>query len=175
EFQPSIYTMKVKWQSSEKESEDRQVDFGMREFSTRGTQFTINGRPTFLRGTLECAVFPLTGFPATDIDTWLAIFKKCKSYGLNHIRFHSWCPPEAAFEAADRTGFYLHIECSSWANQGAVIGDGTPLDEYIYEESRRIVAAFGNHPSFCIMAYGNEPAGKNMTPYLKKFVAYCKQ
>ncbi|HWJ26060.1 MAG TPA: hypothetical protein VNS32_05930, partial [Flavisolibacter sp.] len=113
--------------------------------------------------------------PPTDTAAWMRIFRICRSYGLNHLRFHSWCPPDAAFEAADRMGFYLHIECSSWANQSTTIGDGKPLDEYIYEESRRIVATFGNHPSFCMMAYGNEPAGKNMVPYLTKFVTYWKQ
>ena len=70
---------------------------------------------------------------------WKNIFNVAKSYGLNHIRFHSWCPPEAAFDAADSAGFYLQIECSSWANQGATIGDGTPLDTFIYNESDRIV------------------------------------
>lgn len=174
EFHPNIYTMNVGIKQ-QKEKEDKiAITFGMRDFETKGTQFTINGRLTFLRGTLECAVFPKTGYPPTDVDSWMHIFKVCRSYGLNHVRFHSWCPPEAAFEAADRAGFYLHVECSSWANQGAVIGDGAPLDQYIYEESRRMVKAYGNHPSFCMMAYGNEPAGKNHEKYLTGFVNYCK-
>ena len=104
----------------------------------------------------------------------MRIFRICRSYGLNHVRFHSWCPPEAAFVAADLSGFYLQIECGSWANQGAVIGDGAPLDQYIYEESERIVKAYGNHPSFCMMVYGNEPDGKNSTKYLTNFVTYWK-
>ncbi|HTN36968.1 MAG TPA: hypothetical protein VL053_07815 [Arachidicoccus sp.] len=148
--------------------------FGMREFVAKGTQFTINGQLTFLRGTLECAIFPKTGYPPTDIAAWLRIFKICRSYGLNHMRFHSWCPPEAAFEAADKMGFYLQIECASWANQDATIGDGDPLDQYIYAESNRIIRAYGNHPSFCMMAYGNEPAGKNHVQYLTDFVKYWK-
>ncbi|HUP11818.1 MAG TPA: hypothetical protein VM187_06390, partial [Niastella sp.] len=90
------------------------------------------------------------------------------------MRFHSWTPPAVAFDAADRLGFYLHIECSSWANQGSPIGDGKPLDKYIYEESERVVKAYGNHPSFCMMAYGNEPSGDNHVKYLTDFVAYWK-
>ena len=61
----------------------------------------MNGRPVFLRGTLECSVFPLTGYPPTDVPAWQRIYRIMKSYGLNFIRFHSWCPPEAAFAAAD--------------------------------------------------------------------------
>ncbi len=125
--------------------------------------------------TLECAAFPKTGYPPTDIAAWLRIFKICRSYGLNHVRFHSWCPPEAAFEAADQTGFYLQVECSSWANQGATIGDGTPLDKYIYDESVHIVKTYRNHPSFCMMVYGNEPAGDKHLQYLTDFVNYWKK
>jgi hypothetical protein len=160
EFNPNLYTMKVALlQGIDKD--EKQVQFGMRAFETQGTQFTINGRTTFLRGTLECAIFPKTGYPPTDIDSWLRIFKIARSYGLNHMRFHSWTPPTAAFDAADRLGFNLHIECSSW-------------DKYIYEESERVVKTYGNHPSFCMMAYGNEPSGKNHVKYLTDFVAYWK-
>ncbi|KAA2243318.1 beta-galactosidase [Chitinophaga agrisoli] len=175
EFHPNVYQMTVAVSAGKPPYDIRQVLFGMREFATKGTHFTINGRPTFLRGTLECAAFPKTGYPPTDTASWMRIFRICRSYGLNHLRFHSWCPPEAAFEAADRSGFYLHIECSSWANQGAVIGDGKPLDAYIYEESRKIVKAYGNHPSFCMLLYGNEPAGKHHVQYLTDFVKYWKQ
>lgn len=174
EFHPDLYTLKIRISSGKANTEEKAVSFGMRDFSTQGTQFTINGRLTFLRGTLECAIFPKTGYPPMDVAAWMHIFKVCKSYGLNHIRFHSWCPPEAAFEAADHSGFYLQIECSSWANQGSAIGDGKPIDQYIYKESERIVQAYGNHPSFCMMAYGNEPAGKNLIEYLTEFVKYWK-
>ena len=174
EFNPNLYTMITKLQLDGKIINEKQVRFGMRKFSASGTQFTINGRLTFLRGTLECAIFPKTGYPPTDTASWARIFKICRSYGLNHMRFHSWCPPEAAFVAADRAGFYLQIECGSWANQGAVIGDGEPLDQFIYDESERIVKRYGNHPSFCMMVYGNEPAGKNLVKYLTGFVEYWK-
>ncbi len=146
----------------------------MREFMTNGTQFTINGRPVFLRGTLECAIFPKTGYPPTDTASWMRIFRIARAHGLNHMRFHSWCPPEAAFEAADHTGFYLHVECSSWANSGASIGDGKPLDKFLYDESERMIRAYGNHPSFCMMLYGNEPAGANQEKWLTEFVTYWK-
>lgn len=174
EFHPNIYSLKVQIKSNDGTNE-KQVQFGMREFASEGTQFTINGRKTFLRGTLECAIFPKTGYPPTDLSSWMHLFQKAKSYGLNHMRFHSWCPPEAAFAAADKLGFYLQIECSSWANQGAVIGDGKPLDQFIYDESNRMVKSYGNHPSFCMMTYGNEPDGMNYKEYLTAFVKYWKQ
>ena len=174
EFNPNLYNMHVSLKSGN-ESDDKNIAFGMRTFAADKTQFTINGRPTFLRGTLECAVTPLTGYPSTENAFWKNMFDVAKAYGLNHIRFHSWCPPEAAFDAADSAGLYLQIECSSWANQGATIGSSTPLDTFIYNESERINNNFGNHPSFCMMTYGNEPAGEHHTEYLTKFVEYWKQ
>jgi hypothetical protein len=174
EFNPNLYTMKVRLAEG-KTSDVKELRFGMREFGVSGTQLTINGRPIFLRGTLECAIFPKTGYPPTDLASWMRIFKICKSYGLNHMRFHSWTPPAAAFEAADRSGFYLQVECSSWAAQGATIGDGKPLDQYIYAESERVTNVYGNSPSFCMMAYGNEPSGKNHKQYLIEFVKYWKK
>lgn len=174
EFTPNVYQLAVQLDAGKGQQETQQVRFGMREFGAKGTQFTINGNPTFLRGTLECASFPKTGYPPTDVAAWQRIFATCKAYGLNHIRFHSWCPPEAAFVAADQAGLYLQIECSSWANQGATVGDGLPLDAYLYAESRRMVRAYGNHPSFCMMTYGNEPAGKQHVAYLTKFLNYWK-
>ena len=97
-----------------------------------------------------------------------------KTYGMNHMRFHSYCPPEAAFVAADITGVYLHVECSSWANQGTSIGNGGAVDRFIYEEGDRIIREYGNHPSFCMLAYGNEPAGRHQNQYLGKLISYWK-
>jgi hypothetical protein len=150
--------------------DEKTVTFGMREFGTKGTQFTINNRLTFLRGTLECCIFPLTGYPPTDVEDWLREFRIAKAHGLNHIRFHSWCPPEAAFEAADRLGMMFHVECPAWTT----IGDGKPIDKFIYAEGDRILKAYGNHPSFCMLAYGNEPGGANQKRFLGDLVNYWK-
>ena len=103
------------------------MHLGCEIFLQWGTQFAINDIPIFLRGTLECAIFPKTGYPPTDKKEWARIFSTIKSFGLNHVRFHSWCPPEAAFNMADSLGVYLQIECSSWANWGTGLGDGAPL------------------------------------------------
>lgn len=175
EFHPEIYQLTANLTGQISNAKDTyHTTFGMREFKADGKQLKMNGIPTFLRGTLECAIFPKTGYPATDLQEWLRIFDVCRAHGLNHVRFHSWCPPEAAFEAADQTGFYLHVECSSWANQSTSIGDGKPFDKYLYEESERMIENYGNHPSFCMMVYGNEPKGKNQAQFLTEFVNFWK-
>ena len=174
EFSPNMYTLEVALQSKLFNSK-KHLQFGMRKFEAKGTSFAINDRITFLRGTLECAIFPLTGYPPTDTAAWLRIFRIVKKYGLNHVRFHSWCPPEAAFVAADKLGVYLQVESASWANWGTTLGDGKPIDAYLYDESTRIMNAYGNHPSFCLFTYGNEPSGDNQNTYLNAFVNYWKK
>ncbi|WEA03965.1 glycoside hydrolase family 2 TIM barrel-domain containing protein [Mucilaginibacter sp. SJ] len=173
EFNPVLYRLTATLHTADGSTDIRQVDFGMHEFKADGKTFTINGKTVFLRGTVNNCEFPLTGYPPTTEAEWDRIFKICREHGLNHMRFHSWCPPEAAFAAADKAGFYLHVEGPSWANHGSGLGLGRPIDQYIYDETNRMVKWYGNHPSFCMMAYGNEPSGKQVE-YLTKFVDYWK-
>lgn len=170
EYTPVVYTMEVSLRSASG-SDRYRSDFGLREFKADGTRFAVNGNPVFLRGTLECCVFPQTGYPAMEADSWAGIYRKCKEYGLNHVRFHSWCPPEAAFRAADSMGIYLQVECGGWAE----IGSGKPQDEWFRRESDRILKEYGNHPSFCLMAYGNEPSGDGQRRYLSELIEYWRE
>jgi hypothetical protein len=174
EFNPNIYQLHLKLTAG-KEEDQTFVDFGMREFRVDGTRFTINGRPVFLRGTLECAIFPLTGYPPTDKDYWQKIYTAVKDHGLNHVRFHSWCPPKVAFTTADEMGIYLQVEASSWPNHSTELGSGLPIDQYIWEESKRIIDVYGNHPSFVLMASSNEPGGPNREQFLSEYVQYWKE
>ncbi len=173
EFNPALYMLTAKLTTAKGGGEEKQVQFGMREFKAVGKQLEINGRPVFLRGTVNNCEFPLTGYAAMDVAAWDRIFRICKAHGLNHMRFHSWCPPEAAFIAADKAGFYLHVEGPSWANHGTSIGDKKPIDQFIYDETNRMAKVYGNYASFCMMAYGNEPRGRQ-EEYLGKFVNYWK-
>lgn len=172
EFEPNLYRLKVTL-TTKKGSDVKVIRFGMREFTIEGKSFYVNGRKTMLRGTVENCVFPLTGYAPMDVESWMRVFLICRNYGLNHMRFHSYCPPEAAMEAADRVGFYLQPEGPSWPNHGTSLGDGRPVDDYLWEEAKRIVKQYGNYPSFCLFAIGNEPRGR-WVPWVTKFVDYWK-
>lgn len=166
EFTPALHTLSVAIDGGE----NRIVKFGLRDFSADGRQLAINGRRTFLRGTLDCAAFPRTGHPPTDVDTWKKVYGAIKAHGLNHVRFHSWCPPEAAFVAADEMGLYLQIEVATWPNWSTTLGDGKPVDAWIDAETVRIVRAYGNHPSFVMLCAGNEPGGEHYSRWLSGWV-----
>ncbi|WP_297930911.1 sugar-binding domain-containing protein [uncultured Coprobacter sp.] len=152
EFSPVCYQMDVTLVQGKKSS-DFSTRFGMRNLSTSGSVLMNNGDRIYLRGTLECCVFPLTGIPPTDREGWNKVFSVAKSYGLNHLRFHSWCPPRAAFEVADDMGFYLQVELPLWS---LTVGKDTATNRFLYEEADRILKEYGNHPSFCLMSVGNE-------------------
>ncbi len=174
EFSPALYRLNATLQARIGKTtlrDVRTVVFGVRDFHAEGNQLVLNGRKVFLRGTLECAIFPRTGYPPTDTEAWKKVLRACRAHGLNHIRFHSWCPPEAAFVAADEMGFYLYAECASWT----AVGDGKPVDRWIEAEGDRILKAYGNHPSLVMMSYGNEPGGSKQNTYLGRLVNSWKQ
>ena len=167
EHTPNVYRLKTTITTPEG-TDERYTNFGFREFKKAGTRFQVNGQPIFLRGTLECCIFPLTGYPAMDAAYWEKIYRACKEFGLNHVRFHSWCPPEVAFNVADSMGVYLQVECAAWTS----VGDGGYIDQWFYAEGDRILKEYGNHPSFCMLAYGNEPGGRNQVQYFVSLVDY---
>jgi hypothetical protein len=157
EFSPNLYGLKVTLSTSNPECSSRkEVTFGMRKLATQGTQFTMNGRPLMLRGTLECAIFPRTGYPPTDVQSWRRIYEIEKSYGLNFIRFHSWCPPDAAFTAADEEGIMIQAE---GPRANVSVGKDPAADAFSESELMRMIQTYGNHPSFCLMSLGNEFGG----------------
>lgn len=171
EFDPYLYRLIVEIGQDPK----KEFSFGMRTIRVSNKSILLNGNKIFLRGDLNNCEFPLTGHPPMDVKSWLRLFTSLKNYGLNHVRFHSWCPPEAAFTAADELGLYLQPEAPTWPNHGTSVGDGRFIDQYIYDETNRMVKAYGNHPSFLMLAAGNEPAGKNQSKYLAGFIDYWKK
>lgn len=131
---------------------------GFRDLSTQGRTFYLNDLPVMLRGKHDGMIFPLTGYAPMDKASWKRLFGIAQEYGINHYRFHTCCPPEAAFAAADEMGIYLAPELPFW---GTVAGEQESDDEraareWLLLEGFRILRAFGNHPSFVIFSLGNE-------------------
>ena len=137
--------------------EARTVRFGIRRFSDDGTgRLALNGHRIFLRGETNCAVFPETGHPPMTVGAWTEILETYRAYGVNLVRFHSWCPPEAAFEAADRLGMLMQPELSHWNPRDAL--ETEEAWEYYRRELLQILRVYANHPSFVMLTLGNELA-----------------
>ena len=155
EFHPVLHKITLQLKGSAAD-DAREVSFGFAQIAAKGKDFVLNGRPLLLRGTHHGGDFPLTGYPPTDVAYWRKIFQINKDWGINHIRFHSFCPPEAAFQAADELGLYLQPEPGMWND----VSPGTVMDKMLYEETDRMIRAYGNHPSFVLFSPANEPKGR---------------
>ena len=159
EFTPNLYTLQCDLATttgSTNYQHTQSATFGMREIKADRDNILINGHRVHLRGTVENAVFPKTGYAPVDDASWERILTILKDYGMNHMRFHSWCPPAAAFRTADKLGIYLEVEMPMWGK------DAEP-DEKRYDffrrEQKAILKEYGNHPSFCFWSLGNELQG----------------
>ncbi len=157
EFNPNLYTVKVSLlDRKQKIKAVRFQTVGFRDLKASDRHFYLNGKPLFLRGTLECSIFPLTGHPPLNEEGWRKVFEAARSYGLNHLRFHSWCPPDAAFRVADQMGMYIQVELPNWS---LTFGADQPMVNFINLEADNIIREYGNHPSFILWSMGNELEG----------------
>lgn len=132
--------------------------------------FLVDGKPEYFRGTHFGGDYPLTGYPETNIEWWRKLMRTVKEWGLNFIRCHSYCPPEAAFLAADEAGIYLQPECCMWN----VFEDEVPMYEVLQKETMRILKEFGHHPSFVLFSPSNEPGGE-WYDILRKWVSFARE
>ncbi|MGN1245127.1 MAG: sugar-binding domain-containing protein [Muribaculaceae bacterium] len=148
EFSPRLYKLEVT-----SKTDSKTVSFGMRKLDNSNRHISVNGKRIWLRGTLDCCIFPLTGTPPMTEEGWEKEFNTARRWGLNHLRFHSWCPPEAAFRVADRMGFYLQVELPLWS---LTVNKDEKTPAFLYREYESIVEHYGNHPSFCFLSCGNE-------------------
>ncbi|MBE6825904.1 MAG: beta-glucuronidase [Ruminococcus sp.] len=154
EYHPVICRMKV----VVSDCEEKEVIFGLTDFRADGHRFTNHGKPVFLRGKHDGMIFPIEGAAPMDIDGWMKVMKTAKAYGINHYRFHTCCPPEAAFLAADLLGIYMEPEIPFWGNIHATDDPeyNSAEQAYLIAEGKRILEEYGNHPSFAMFSLGNE-------------------
>lgn len=126
--------------------------------TTTEHDFMINGTPVKLRGKHDGLLFPLTGAAPMDVHEWLKVMGTALRYGINHYRYHTCCPPEAAFTAADLLGIIMEPELPFWGTVADKDEEGynEAQQSYLMGEACRIMSEYGNHPSFGMLSLGNE-------------------
>lgn len=153
EAHPEIHTISI-----DLDGDVYETTFGLRDVRTLGRRLLINGRETFLRGKVDNLLYPKTGYTPTDVASWMTILGIAKEYGINHYRYHTACPPDAAFTAADLLGMYMAPELPFWgtvAEEGEEGYDERERD-FLFQEGFRILREYGHHPSFLWLSLGNE-------------------
>ncbi|HVU10794.1 MAG TPA: glycoside hydrolase family 2 TIM barrel-domain containing protein, partial [Phototrophicaceae bacterium] len=151
---------------------------GLREISVEGRNILLNGQPIFLRGYVDCCIFPQTGYPSWDIEHYRRQFAIAKSYGFNHVRLHSWTAPEPFWQAADEAGMLVQTELPHWTRFYDHAESEPPPDvhRFLSGELERIVAALHFHPSWVMLSGGNELlGGADGHPRLTELVEHGKQ
>ncbi len=155
EYEGNLHTISVSLMDCNQIVSQKEASFGIREISyDESGRLTLNGRRIFLRSETNCALFPATGHPPMDENSWEKIMLTYRSYGVNCIRFHSWCPPKAAFDAADRLGMLIQPELSNWNPRDAF--SSAESRSYYETELSEILMEYCNHPSFVMLTLGNE-------------------
>ena len=185
EEDPYVYRLHISCKTCKETNGDENNNFtidtasvwcGLRSFTTDRTHFLINGRKTFLRGKHEGMLFPMTGYAPMDVTGWLHVMKIARNYGINHYRFHTCCPPEAAFIAADLLGIYMQPEVSFWGTFSGPDDEGYNKEsqDFLEAEGFRMLESFSNHPSYCMMSMGNELWGNAsaLNDLLEKYKAF---
>ena len=174
EFDPALYALTAELlDSAGTVLQTVETSFGFRTLDSDGKHLRMNGRRVFLRGNVDGGLFPLTGHAPLDRTAWLSYFQTILDYGMNHVRFHSWCPPEAAFRVADELGIMLQVEAPMWRPHGD-ISPHPDVCAFIRAETERILDSYGNHPSFCFFALGNE-LGTGKDSFLLETIRWCRQ
>ena len=142
-------------QGGERTVGEKTVTFGIRSFGDNGSgRLALNGRTIFLRSEANCGEFPETGHAPMEEAVWEDLLRRYRSYGVNCVRFHSHCPPEAAFAAADRLGMLMQPELSHWNPRNAFGSEESRA--YYRSELEAIIRMLANHPSFVMLTFGNE-------------------
>lgn len=163
EFSPNLYQVEICVTHANGEKTSVLKDFGFRDLGTKDKHFTINGQKILYRNSHEGMFFPQTGYPAMEVSYWKNIWKLYKNHGFNAARFHSSCPPEAAFTAADELGFYLQVEffwMDGWMGYDNLIGGkNSILNEFVIRELENALKMYSNHPSMMLVSIGNELGG----------------
>lgn len=161
EYHPYVYELTVSILRNDEALCVRTSHFGLRDFTYRERTLYCNDEEIFLRGTHDGMIFPLTGYAPMDLDSWLHVYGTGREYGLNHYRYHTCCPPKAAFLAAAYLGIYVQAELAFW---GSIYDAGDEnyddfhkrQQDFLLEEGIRALDAFGDLPSYFGMSMGNE-------------------
>lgn len=166
---PFLYTASVKLSEKNVFSQERSKTFGMREFSSQGKFFTLNGEKILLRGT-NITLHRFFEDPECQYLPWdRAWVKKLldeipKENHWNMMRICVGIVPDFWYDIADESGLMFQNEWLYWQNHG--------WDEQIKKEYTNWVWSDGNHPSIVIWDGINENwdnyIGQKLIPELRQ-------
>ncbi|WP_458461917.1 glycoside hydrolase family 2 protein [Paenibacillus sp.] len=174
---PELYRAVIRLHDGEQELDQLEQSFGVRSFATNGKQLELNGTPVYLRGYVDCCIFPLTGYPVWDKEHYIQQFRVARSYGFNHVRLHGWSAPEPFWDAADEEGMLVQAELPHWSRFFEQPDQSAPalVLSYLTQELDGLLQSLHRHPSFVMFSMGNELIGPNGHPELNALVSRARE
>ncbi len=151
---PFLYQQIVSVKAKDKEADRLVTTFGMREFKIVGSDFYLNGRRVFLRGS-NIAFHRFLSDPDRKGLPWNeAWIKKIlidipKAHNFNFFRFHIGHAYNKWYDIADEYGIMLQDEWAFWVITGTGRQIKKEFTQWIYDNC--------NHPSIVIWDAMNEP------------------
>ena len=166
---PFLYTATARLKNGNSVSDELSHQFGMRDFTTKGKFFFLNGEKYYLRGTnITLQRFfedPDCGNLVWDRE-WVKklLVNYPKQLNWNAMRICVGIVPDFWYDIADEYGLLLQNEWLYWQNHG--------WDDQIRKEYTDWVWSDGSHPSIAIWDAINENTdmfiGNILIPELKK-------
>ncbi|GGD56233.1 sugar-binding domain-containing protein [Paenibacillus nasutitermitis] len=174
---PQLYTADVFLKREGRIVDAQTRRFGLRNMKADGTRLMLNGEAVFLRGYVDCCVFPLTGYPVWDIEVYRRQFRIARSYGFNHVRLHGWSPPKPFWLAADEEGMLVQTELPQWSRHYRTRSRDADSEAHSFyrQELKELLGALNEHPSFVLLSMGNELIGKEGHAQLNELVREARE
>ena len=163
---PNLYTGVVELVEGGKTVHSRMERFGVRKFEVCGKEFRLNGRPFYVRGFGDDAVYPVSGISPADRDVHRRHLGKAKAAGFNFVRLHTHCELPEYFDAADEMGIMIQPELPYYSD---VTAEGFRFDPA--GDAEELWRNYRRHPSFAVYSMGNEGSfGKALDAKLHAFI-----
>lgn len=154
---PSLYTAKIKVESSEKLKDEIAIPFGIRSISFSAKEgFLLNGKSLKLKGGCVHHDNGLLGAAAFDRAEEKKV-ELLKANGFNAVRCAHNPPSEKFLEACDRLGILVINESfDQWQKQKNPNDYHRFFDEWHEKDMMSMVLRDRNHPSIIMWSIGNE-------------------
>jgi beta-galactosidase len=174
---PTLYHASVHLKHEGVLEDTYSLRFGLRSIGAQGKDIVLNGNAIYLRGYVDCCIFPLTGYPSWDREHYRQQFQIVKSYGFNHVRLHGWTAPKPFWEAADEEGMLVQTELPHWSNWYNPPDSKVPeaVHGFFQRELEKIIHSLNEHPSFLMLSLGNELINQQGHPGLNELVLAARE
>ena len=140
---PRLYGAVVSLADGKKALDAKYTRFGWRQFTIRGQEFLLNGKPIVLKGDS----WHFMGVPQMTRRYAWGWFKMLKDANANAVRLHAQPYPSFYLDVADEMGICVLDETGIWSSDGGPKMDSDDYWNYCRKHVKDMVLRDRNHPA----------------------------